>query len=114
MLKNEERDYSLFPAYKEGHFRGLLTENGITRWLGHHVATGLSSIELAGVPVEWVLQNEEERSNFCFVPPNTRVEDVASLFASHPLLEAVFITASGKESETLLGIATRWDIIHVT
>jgi hypothetical protein len=43
-----------------------------------------------------------------------RVSDVSALFASHELLEAVLITASGRESETLLGIATRWDMIHLT
>jgi CBS domain-containing protein len=31
----EERDYSQFPVYEDNRFRGLLTENGVTRgWLG--------------------------------------------------------------------------------
>jgi hypothetical protein len=38
---------------------------------------------------------------------------VCSLFASNSLLEAVLITASGKESEALQGIVTRWDIIQI-
>ena len=107
-----QRDYSQFPVYEDKHFQGLLTENGITRWLGYHVTTNLSVVELDQVPVEQVLQNEEECKNYCFVARDVRVDDVSGLFASQALLEAVLITATGKESEELLGIATRWDIIH--
>jgi predicted transcriptional regulator len=108
------RDYSQFPIYEAKRFRGLLTENGITRWLAHHVATKLSLIELDDIPVNQVLQNEESRKTHHFVARDVRVDDVSALFASHELLEAVLITASGKESEALLGIATRWDMIHLT
>src|SRR5262249_13019171 len=52
----KERDYSQFPVYEADKFRGLLTENGITRWLAHHVATKMSLVELEDVPVKEVLQ----------------------------------------------------------
>jgi hypothetical protein len=100
-------------VYEDNRFHGLLTENGITRWLARHVATKLSLVELEEELVAQVLQNEEERKNYCFVAPNMRVDDVCSLFASNSLLEAVLITASGKESEALQGIVTRWDIIQI-
>ena len=58
-------------------------------------------------------QSEEKRNNHQFVARDTRVDDVGGLFASHELLEAVLITASGKASEALLGIVTRWDLIHL-
>lgn len=108
-----QRDYSQFPVYEAERFRGLLTENGITRWLAHHVATKLSLIELDDVPVKQVLQNEETRNNYQFVAPDMRMDDVSGLFESQELLEAVLITASGKESAKLLGIVTRWDMIHL-
>jgi len=110
----KDRDYSQFPVYEAEKFRGLLTENGITRWLAHHVATELSLVELEDVPVKQVLRNEEKRKNYHFVSRGMLVDDVEGLFALHDLLEVVLITAGGKESETLLGIATRWDIIHLT
>ncbi len=109
----KEREYSQFPVYEGERFRGLLTENGITRWLAHHVTTRLSLVELDEIPVKQVLQNEEKRKNYHFVARDTRVDDVSGLFKSQELLEAVLITASGKESEKLLGIATRWDMIHL-
>lgn len=108
-----QRDYSQFPVYEAERFRGLLTENGITRWLAHHVTTKLSLIELDDIPVRQVLRSEEKRKNHHFVARNTRVDEVSGLFASHELLEAVLITETGTASEALLGIATRWDLIHL-
>jgi predicted transcriptional regulator len=114
VLKNiEQRDYSQFPVYDAGRFRGLLTENGITRWLAHHVTHRLSLVELDDVPVKQVLHNEEKRKTYHFVGRDTHLDDVRDLFSSHESLEAVFITANGKESEGLLGIATRWDTLHL-
>ena len=86
----EARDYSQFPVYEGRRFRGLLTENGVTRWLARHVSQSVSSVMLGDIPVSQVLQNEEERKN-----------------------QAVLVTASGDETESLLGIATRWDILHL-
>ena len=105
-----KRDYSQFPAYEAERFKGLLTENGITRWLAHYVDTSLSLVDLDDVPVRKVLAKEDDRKNYRFVARDTRLDDVSSLFAAHALLEAVLITETGKETEALLGIATRWDI----
>ena len=54
-----ERDYSQFPVYDDKRFRGLLTENGVTRWLARHVSQSVSSARLGDIPVSQVLQNEE-------------------------------------------------------
>ena len=110
----KQRDYSQFPVYATEQFQGLLTENGITRWLAHHVATDLSLVEMDDVSVKQLLQSEEKRKNYHFVSRNTIADDAKGLFTANELLEAVLITASGKESETLMGIATRWDMIRLT
>jgi predicted transcriptional regulator len=109
----EERDYSQFPVYEDKRFRGLLTENGVTHWLARHVSQSDSSVRLGDIQVLQVLQNEEERTNHQFVRHDMRVDDVTALFAKQTLLEAVFVTASGDETENLLGIATRWDILQL-
>jgi predicted transcriptional regulator len=108
-----ERDYSQFPVYKGDEFRGLLTENGITRWLAHHVVDTLSLVELDDIYIEDVLRSEEERKNYQFVPRSMLVDDVSASFASEASLEAVLITSNGKHTEKLLGIVTRWDILHL-
>ena len=106
-------DFSQFPVYQEHCFAGLLTENGITRWLATHVVKKLSLVELDDVSVEEVLENEEKRINYRFASRDMPVDDIKGLFSTMEMIEAVLITASGKESERLLGIATRWDIIHL-
>jgi hypothetical protein len=100
-------------VYEGKQFRGLLTENGITRWLAGHVVRTLSLVELDDIHVGQVLRNEEKRGNYHFALRDTRVEDLSSLFAKQPLLEAVLITTNGKETEKLLGVATRWDILQL-
>ena len=109
----EKRDYSQFPVYEGKRFRSLLTENGVTRWLARHVSKSVSSVRLGDTSVSQVLQNEEERKNHQFVRQDMRVDDVTALFAKQALLEAVLVTPNGDETESLLGIATRWDILHL-
>lgn len=109
----DEKNYSQFPIYSDGKYCGLLTENGITRWLAHYVARTLSLIELDEISVKSVLRSEVKRVNCHFVARDTRVDDVSGLFSSGPLLEAVLITHSGRDSEVLIGIATRWDVLLI-
>jgi predicted transcriptional regulator len=107
------RDYSQFPVFEDNRFLGMLTENGVTRWLARHVVRTLSLVELDEIFVSNVLQSEEVRKNHQFVPGDMRVDELSALFAKQALLEAVLVTASGKQTEDLLGIATRWDILHL-
>lgn len=105
------KEYSQFPVRADHQFQGLLTENGITRWIAQHVSREISLIELDDIRVKQVLQAEEYRQNWQFVSREERVDEVTAIFAAKPLLEAVLITATGKETEALLGIVTRWDIL---
>jgi predicted transcriptional regulator len=111
LVRIHERDYSQFPVYDGQRFKGLLTENGITRWLSHHVKNILELVDLREVRVQKVLRDEEARENVRFVSARTRVPEVVDAFTQRPLVEAVLITASGKRGEPLQGIATRWDIL---
>jgi len=110
----DQRAYSQFPVYDRSTYKGLLTENGITRWLARHVSNKLSLVELDEVTVRMALREEENtRSNSRFVPQATTVGEVKALFSKHELLEAVLITSTGNAKEELLGIATRWDIVQL-
>ena len=108
-----QRDYSQFPVYEEGRFRGLLTENGVTRWLSKCVAESIALLDLRQISALHVLQSEEQRENCHFVSGNMPVDAVSNLFTKFPLLEAALVTLSGEESEELLGIATRWDMLQL-
>jgi hypothetical protein len=71
------------------------------------------TVQLDGIAVSHVLNIDAQRENFQFVSSNTPVDDVATQFVRFPLLEAVLVTANGKETEELLGMAARWDILHL-
>jgi predicted transcriptional regulator len=108
----KERDYSQFPVYDADVFHGLLTENGITRWLAHHLELlgGMTMVEFDDHRVEHVLATEEARQNIDFVARTALLDEVESLFAHNPTLEAVLITHSGRSSEKPLGIITAFDV----
>lgn len=106
-----ECDFSQFPVVTDGRFLGLVTENGLTRWLAHHM-TKLSMIELAEHAVTEVLELEESRDNVTFVSRAMLVEDLVETFRKQPTLEAALITERGDRTTSFLGIVTRWDIVH--
>lgn len=110
---SKQNNFSQFPVYEGDRFRGLLTENGITRWLAEHVTTQLSLVDFESVEVRKVLRKEEKRPNYMFLPRQALLINIPTLFASNAELEAVFITETGKESEKLLGVATAWDCLQI-
>src|SRR5262249_35438916 len=52
-------NFSQLPVYDGEHFRGLLTENGITRWLSHAAANGQTEVYLRNASVAEMLHEEE-------------------------------------------------------
>jgi len=103
--------FSQIPIYDgERSFCGLLTENGITRWLAAHVANQLTLVEFDETAVEKILSQEESQSNCQFVSRRRTTIDVVGMFSRKPILEAVLITQDGKDNQDLLGIITRWDV----
>jgi predicted transcriptional regulator len=106
---NKEK-FSQFPVYKTGKCIGLLTENGITRWLAQHTVRKMTLVEFSEEPVEAILSQEEKRKNYGFIGRSTTVLEAENLFVSNPLLEALLITEQAKPENTLVGIITRWDI----
>ncbi len=107
----KQRDFSQFPVYKNYEFFGLLTENGITRWLA--ACTGSKSVpNFRNVRVLQLLRREESNDTCAFVSGAEEVRAVRASFANQPLLEAVLITDSGHSRPPLKGIITRWDMLR--
>ncbi len=105
-------NYSQFPVYDGGTFKGLLTENGIVRYLANYQGAEGSLIELADVSVQSLLEQDDNRENWAFAPRTERLDEMLDRFAQNPILEAVLITASGKNDQKPLGIATQWDALE--
>jgi CBS domain-containing protein len=105
-----EKKYSQFPVIEDGKIIGLLTENGIARWLSAEVAKE-SLIEFSDATVSKILKHEEERPNMALVGRYALIGQVRMQFSQNALLEAVIITQAGKADQQPLGILTRWDFI---
>jgi CBS domain-containing protein len=105
--------FSQFPVYEGERFTGLLTESGITRWLAGRASRKLDQLDLDEVTVAEVLVKEDGRRNCLFVPRDLPLLEAAGLFAQKRMLEALLITETGRETQTLLGIVTRWDMFKL-
>jgi predicted transcriptional regulator len=106
-------NYSQLPVYDDDIFQGVITENGIARWLARYVSNKDEIVDLSEVPVRDALRQEEKRPYFLFVSKQTPVDDVVEKFVSNPALEVVLITENGKRTEKLLGIITAFDIVRL-
>ena len=106
-----EKQFSQFPVIHEGKIVGLLTENGITRWLSSAVSTE-SMIEFADVTASAILEHEETRENMILIGRLRELNEVRLQFSKNSFLEAAIITQAGKPDQKPLGIITRWDLIE--
>jgi len=105
-----ELDYSQFPVMDGNRFIGLLTENGITRWLAGKIVKEMSLVDFADARVSDLVGSEESRKNFLFVSRRMSIAEAREKFRGNGLLEAVFITEKGRNGEKLLGLINRWDL----
>jgi predicted transcriptional regulator len=108
-----EKGFSHFPVYAANQFSGVLTPNGITRYLAHHAAKEDTPLNLDEVEVRYVLAREESRANYFFAPRDEPAEKIAFSFHENTFLEAVLFTEHGGKREKLLGIATRADVLNL-
>jgi predicted transcriptional regulator len=108
-----DKDFSQFPIYCKSEFVGLLTENGMTRYLANYIVEEETIIDFQDQFVGNVLESEEvSGSNYEFVSRNETVDQIIYSFSIKTLLEAIFITEHGCKHESLLGVVTRWDILE--
>jgi len=109
-----EMDYTQFPLYNGEKFMGLLSENGITKWLAKNVEDGIFDGDTI---LSDVISFEEQQDNFCFITREASIYEAKEAFRNYIdkglELDALLITNSGSAHEKLMGIITRWDIITI-
>ncbi len=110
-----EKSFSQAPVYESGRFVGLLSSNTITRWLGRNIEEDI--ISLSETPLSTVLDYTEDKYHYKLIARNASIFSVIEAFIDYnkrgEILEAIFITDSGKKSEKLLGIITTWDLPEI-
>ena len=110
--KIRQYDFSQFPVYDESRLVGLVTENGITKWISSHMAEQGSLVELGDHTVDEVLNCDEKRQAFALIGRTQPVDAVLTFFEQQRKLEAVIITENGRDGESPLGIATVYDVVR--
>jgi predicted transcriptional regulator len=111
LVRINNLQYSRFPVYDGRNFVGLLTENGITRWIARHSATRLTTIDFEEHTSREMLSHDKHRANCEFLAGIATVEEVRYRFVGGPRLEAVLLTKTGNPQEKLQGIVTRGDVL---
>ena len=104
-------DFSQVPVVQEGRVVDLLTTETITRWMA--VQLGRDGL-LEAAPVGEVLRHKENKSTFKMLARGASAFDAIESFddalhAGHTY-DAILLTQNGKQTESLIGILTPFDI----
>lgn len=110
-VKNmHEKDYSQIPIYNQKDYIGLITTNTIARWLGAEEICDSSETLISYVYDKYT----EDKNNYIFISKDSTLFKALGGFYEFQnkgkRLEAVLITESAKEKESLLGIITIYDL----
>ncbi|WP_078553691.1 CBS domain-containing protein [Bacillus alkalicellulosilyticus] len=107
-------EYNQYPVYQNGSFSFLLTDGGLTKWLGTMLTQ--ESIQFSSYTTADIQLHEKDHV-VEFVPQSMNIfelEDLfEELFQDGRKLEAVIVTENGSPAEQPLGIVTAWDLIEI-
>lgn len=108
----EEQGYSKFPIFHEKEFKGLVTENGITKWLAKN-----KNASIIDTSIEEIMPYQKV-DNYQFIPKEATVyhaiEEFRDRIGHGSRMDALLITESGKPHEELLGIITAFDVMGIS
>lgn len=104
------KQYSQFPIYDDGFFKGLITVRGLGIWLA--VESSKGDIQLEGRKAAELLVSNYKESNYEFVSKEATVFQVEEMFVTQVRLEAILITKDGDPNGNLLGIIRPRDLYN--
>ncbi|MGX7412042.1 CBS domain-containing protein [Enterococcus caccae] len=104
------KQYSQFPIYNQGQFKGLITVRGLGIWLA--VESSKGDIQLEGRKAVELLERNYKGSNYQFVSSDTTIFQVEEMFVTQVRLEAILITKDGNPNGSLLGIIRPRDLYN--
>ncbi|MCA0985506.1 CBS domain-containing protein [Halobacillus yeomjeoni] len=110
-----KHEISQFPIYTSNHeFLGLLTNDGIVRWIAGALADG--HVNMDGITTKDLL-GEDNKPNVEFLSSSGSVFELEEHFETsleaERKLKAVIITEDGDPDLLPMGIVTTWDLIKV-
>jgi len=106
-------DYTQFPIFSDSGLVGLLTENGITKWLASKKNDGI--IEFNDIKIKEILSIDENSESYRVLEHNKTVYDVIDVFNKRSITYGSLTILIAKafeinKSEDIAGIITHWDI----
>ncbi|GAA5417329.1 hypothetical protein Pryu01_02392 [Paraliobacillus ryukyuensis] len=111
----KQTDYSQFPVYQKKQFIGLLTDKGITHWLAKN--TNDNNKGLFQTTILEMIKNDKRSRNYLFIHKYMTIYEAEEIFLTklkeQKRLDALLITENGKQTETILGMVTTNDLIHI-
>lgn len=103
-----EKEILKLPIYENNKFIGLVTSRAIAKWLQKHIEN--NTIGLSGVVKD--LLEYEKKSQYEFVASSMTVYEAWHLFQSSPKkLDALLLTESGRQEDTIEAIITYDDLL---
>ena len=103
--------FSQLPVYQNERCHGILSVRNVTYFLG---AQHQRTLDLTTITVADVLVQAAQRDTAVFVAHTTPLIDVLAYFATHNqrgnYLDAVLVTADGRDDQPLLGLIAEADI----
>ena len=106
----QDDGYSRYPVYSREGFVGLLTPNGVARWIASHMKGNRLEVDVAAAPVSDVLAADHRREAVAFVSRDAFIDDVEEQFREQRPLEAVIITEHGKVHQQPIGLIGPGDL----
>jgi serine/threonine protein kinase len=110
-----QHQFSQFPVFDRGQFRGLFTETTLARALAGrvvHLADLPLNLDQLTVEDAFVFCPQDEEPAWKFIREDVLIEDVIADFHRTLGLEACLITRDGTETAPLEGIVTRFDVLE--
>jgi len=104
--------YARFPVYRDDAFLGLLTANGIARFMsGLELNDGCTG-DLRTVTVGEVLERDHRRDLVRFLPEHATLDEAIHAFASDHRLDCILVTADGSAHRPPLSLITSRDLFN--
>jgi predicted transcriptional regulator len=115
LIEMRKKSFSQFPVFNnENDVIELINTNTISRWLSTQLEDR-GTIMVEKIKVKDLIQEIEFRNNYKFISRDASIYDAYDLFVNHVNsekrnLDVLFITASGRNTEKILGLITIEDI----
>lgn len=111
----EQYGITSFPVYLDHAFKGLVTEDGLSRWIASRLKESMV-IDFNHITLQEVLPLERP-FNVVFVSKKMNIFEVDDLYKQKlkagSKIDAVIVTATGGLHEKPEGIITSWDLVKI-